>query len=287
MSISTSGLRVLSAGPGAALIPPAWLPDSPEPIRSEVLGLESLEALARTLAAACRTAEHSATEGPLLQRVPRNGKILLQAHRRIARAAEHKEVLTPDAEWLLDNFYIVEEVLREVQHDLPRGYYRKLPKLADGPLAGYPRIYPLALALVASTDSSLDDTHITRFVQAYQTVTPLTIGELWAVPTMLRLGLLENLCRLAEETLLAQGERRRAEAWVAPVVKDGATKLARLPGTVRSDTFIVGALRILRDEGPSEAFEALKAALATEGIDASDVIRRENQRQAVNQVSVG
>ena len=126
----------------------------------------------------------------------------------------------------VDNFYIVEDVLREVKHDLPRGYYTQLPRLVHGCLAGYPRVYALALALVAHTDSSLDETHLLRFVQAYQAITPLTIGELWAVPTMLRLALIENLRRLAEQMLRAREDRRHAEGWVdrflpAPVAGAG------------------------------------------------------------------
>ena len=126
----------------------------------------------------------------------------------------------------VDNFYIVEDVLREVKHDLPRGYYTQLPRLVHGCLAGYPRVYALALALVAHTDSSLDETHLLRFVQAYQAITPLTIGELWAVPTMLRLALIENLRRLAEQMHRAREDRRHAEGWVdrflpAPVAGAG------------------------------------------------------------------
>src|SRR5439155_1777309 len=107
------------------------------------------------------------------------------------------------------------EVLREVRLDLPRGFYKELPKLVGGPFAGYPRIHALALSLIAHTDSNLDETHITSFVQAYQSVAPLTIGELWAVPTMLRLGLIENLRRLAAQMLCAWDEFARAARWAA------------------------------------------------------------------------
>src|SRR5262249_48907595 len=157
-------------------------------------------------------------------------------------------------------FYIVEEVLREVRHDLPRGYYKKLPKLATSALAGYPRVYALALALIAHTDSNLDDAHITRFVQSFQTVAPLTIGELWAVPPLFRLGLVENLCRLAGHMLRVWDERHRAEVWVAPFLSP-----ARLAGPTvgtasraapslempdhPSDPFVVRVLEMLRQEG--------------------------------------
>src|SRR5581483_8765690 len=109
-----------------------------------------------------------------------NGRSLRRAHRRIVAAVRADEPLTPVAEWLLDNFYIIQDVLHEVQQHLPRGYYAELLKLTAGPLAGYPRIYALALALIAHTDSSLTEPHLVHFVQTYQAVAPLTIGELWA-----------------------------------------------------------------------------------------------------------
>jgi cellobiose phosphorylase len=255
------------------------------PIRAELYGLEALEVHARSLAAASPSTTAGRAEGPLLPRLEKNARALAEAYRQINAAAAREETLTPDAEWLLDNYYIIDEVLREVRHDLPRGYYRKLPKLTDGPLAGYPRIYPLALSLIAHTDSGLDEAHIRRFVQAYQEVAPLTIGELWAVPTMLRLGLIENLRRLADQMLAAWTERRRAEVWLA---QRGSGLLPPLPaGAPLTDAFVVRALHTLRDVGPPAAFEALKLLLAERGLDAAEVVRRENQRQAVNQVSVG
>ncbi|HEY7426134.1 MAG TPA: glucoamylase family protein [Gemmataceae bacterium] len=243
---------------------------------------------ARLLAGACQTAARTATEGPLLQQLARNGRLLVEAYRKIAEAAQNL-TLTPDAEWLLDNFYIVEEVLREIRHDLPRGYYQKLPKLAGTPLAGYPRVYALALALIAHTDSNLDDALIARFVQAFQTVVPLTIGEVWAVPTMLRLGLIENLRRMSEHMLRVWAERRRAEAWVEPLLQTGAEPRQSLGIALEqpSDTFVIRALQVLRQGGRPAALEQAEELLARRGLDVNEVVRRENQRQAANQVSAG
>src|SRR5262249_36161481 len=146
----------------------------------------------------------------LLRRLRENGKRLHEAYRAVAEGLAKGEALTPDAEWLLDNFYIIDGVLKDIQVDLPRGYYRELPALGSGPFAGLPRVYALAVTLVAHTDSCLDDTHIRDFVRCYQHVRPLTIGELWAVPTMLRLALLENLRRLADEMLWTRSEHAEA-----------------------------------------------------------------------------
>jgi cyclic beta-1,2-glucan synthetase len=115
-----------------------------------------------------------------------NGRVLLHAYRVLARAIKEERSITPAAEWLVDNFHVVEEQLREIRDDLPPDYYRKLPKLADGHLAGYPRVLGLTWAYVAHSDSRFDPESLRRLVIAYQRVEPLTIGELWAVAITLR-----------------------------------------------------------------------------------------------------
>ena len=139
--------------------------------------------------------------------------MLLDAYRAIARAIQEEQAITPAAEWLVDNFHIVDEQLREIQDDLPRGYYRKLPKLASGHLEGYPRVYGVAWAFVAHTDSRFDPEVLRRFVAAYQRVQPLTIGELWAVAITLRVVLVENLRRMAEQIVRSRNARQEADAF--------------------------------------------------------------------------
>ena len=193
-------------------------PHSPGPIRAELFGLERLEEHARRLAAVCTLAPARRANSPLLRRFAENGRFLVRAHERIVEGGQRDEDRGLAAEWLLDNFHIVEEVLREVQKDLPSGYDEELPKLAVEPARGYPRVHALALALVAHNDSELDEARIVHYVQAFQEVAPLTIGELWALPTMLRLVLLENLSRLAEQMLWSWDERKRAERWAADLL---------------------------------------------------------------------
>ena len=193
-------------------------PNSPGPIRAELFGLERLEEHARRLANVCTLAPAGRANSPLLRRFAENGRFLVRAQGRILEGGERREDRGLDAEWLLDNFHIVEEVLREVQKDLPSGYDEELPKLAVEPLRGYPRVYALALALVAHNDSELDEARIVHYVQAFQEVAPLTIGELWALPMMLRLVLLENLRRLAEQMLWGWDERKRAERWAGDLL---------------------------------------------------------------------
>jgi cyclic beta-1,2-glucan synthetase len=282
----SSTTEALSPSPSPSICVDALGATGQDPIRAPLFGPESLDGFARHLAS-CPTIPAAPADPSLLRRLDHNGRSLNKAHQRITVLARRREPLTPDAEWLLDNFYVIEEVLRDVRRDLPRGYYRKLPRLQSGPLAGYPRVYAIGLALVAHTDSSLDEAHLKRFVQVYQEVAPLTIGEIWAVPIMLRLALLENLHRLADQMLTVLDDRERAEQWAHQGAATTGTT-AQLPQTpVLTDSFLVRSLHVLRERGPAEAIEKIESELAERSINLGEVVQRENRRQAVNQVSVG
>src|SRR5512145_1555641 len=183
-----------------------------EPIRAELFSAERLEQHGESLAAAQRVTTTPRKGRPLLPRVLDNGRVLLESYRAIAQAIREERAITPGAEWLVDNYHIVDEQLREIRDDLPRGFYRELPKLAEGHLCGYPRVYGLAWGFVAHTDSRFDPEMLRRFVRAYQRVQPLTIGELWAVAITLRVVLVENLRRLAERVVHDRAARQEADA---------------------------------------------------------------------------
>jgi cyclic beta-1,2-glucan synthetase len=181
------------------------------PIRAELFGIERLEQHAESLAAAQRIMRQFGRGRRLLPRVEDNGRVLRESYRVIADAIREERAITPAAEWLVDNFHVVDEQLREIRDDLPPEFYRELPKLAEGPLAGYPRVYGIAWAFVAHTDSRFDPDTLRRFVHAYQHVQPLTIGELWAVAITLRVVLVENLRRLAESIVRGCVARQEAD----------------------------------------------------------------------------
>jgi cyclic beta-1,2-glucan synthetase len=279
-----------TAGPDQATpAPSSFAADPTRPLQGDLYGLANLEVHARRLAEACRTTGTGRGDH-LLRRFVRNGAELTQAYRHIAASAARGEPISPDAEWLLDNFHIIEETLREVRHDLPRGYSNQLPKLMAGPLTGLPRVYLLAMELIAHTDSSLDENRITRFVQAWQPVAPLTIGEVWAVPTMLRLGLIENLCALARQMVQTWDARRKGEAWAQRLQAESLPE----PATLHThpdwtDPCVVRLAQALRDRGPEgcPVVEWLERLLEHRGVCAEEVLWREHRRQATSQVSVG
>ena len=161
-----------------------------DPIRFELFSTQRLEEHAATLAVAQIVDPERRAGHQLLPRVRENARILVEVYTAISHSSAEQRAITPAAEWLLDNFHIIEEQVHDIGVHLPERYYRGLPKLASGFLSGYPRVYGIAWALVAHSDSRFDPELLTLFLRAYQGVQPLTLGELWAIPVTLRVVLL-------------------------------------------------------------------------------------------------
>ena len=269
--------------------------DSGEPVRDELFSVERLEAHARSLAAAQPVAPPPTRGNPLAGRLADNGAVLLHAYRVIAGAIDERRAITPAAEWLVDNYYVVERQVREIRSALPPGYYRQLPKLIDGPFAGYPRVFGLAWAFVAHTDSHFDADMLCRFLCAYQQVQPLTIGELWAVAITLRIVMIENLRRLAEQIIQNGAARQAADALAdrllgagGRVAEPASVVLAAHEGTPLLAAFAVQLVHRLRDQDPriTPALTWLDHMLTAQGTTADAIVHDEHQRQGSGSVTV-
>ncbi len=261
-----------------------------DPFRGELLSVEGLEALARDLAARF-TLARSTRRGirRFLFRLEDNARVLRTAYRTLAGDVRRSEAVMPAAEWLLDNFHLIEDQILDIARNLPKEYYLELPKLASPRLDGMARVYAMALELIRHSDGRLDVQRLTRFVSSYQTVAPLTIGELWAWPAMLKVALIENLRRLAEELLESRAARLDANAYFGRL-EAAATDGAALDLPVRlSPAYVVQFLERLRERGPRATHlrEALEERLAALGMSPEDAIRAEHQKQASYQVSFG
>ncbi|HEX3230738.1 MAG TPA: hypothetical protein VHQ95_17285, partial [Pyrinomonadaceae bacterium] len=262
-----------------------WHASSGEtPIREELLSVERLEQYAATLAAEHKVAEKVRRINLLLPRLEENSRKLIAAYKELAESIRQEHVISPAAEWLVDNFHIVEEQVREIREDLPRGYYQELPKLADGDYKDYPRIYALSIALVAHTDSHLDTETLRRFINGYQAVSPLSIGELWAVPISLRIALVENLRRLTTRIVSARAEREEADKLADKLLElirrqpdEVVPLLASRYGKRKtmSHTFAVQLTQRLREQDPGllVVFEWLEKQLVKEQISIDQVVR--------------
>ncbi|MEO5656245.1 MAG: glucoamylase family protein, partial [Nitrospiria bacterium] len=262
-----------------------------QPLRGEILSIERLEECAKGLAAAFTLARNPRRRARrFLPRLEDNARVLREAYRIMADDVHRGEVVAPSAEWLLDNFHLVESEIRGILHTLPRQYYLQLPKLASREQAGTPRIYAMALELIRRSDGRLDLHRLLRFVVAYQTVAPLTIGELWAWPSMLKLALIENLRRLADIMIKARNARAAADRYLAQ--HDISREVEQsawdpLPAVLHT-AFVVQLLQRIREYGPavSPLRSAVEARLAEQGTTAEDAIRTDHARQATDQVAI-
>ena len=219
------------------------------------------------------------------------------AYSRLVRVAREEQTLTPAADWLLDNFYVIRDAARQLSEDLPWSYYRVLPKLEGGALSGRPRIYEIVSSLADRADNALDQQNLWAFVSAYQEVTLLQMSELWALPAMLRLVLLQKLSALGAQVSLALEEQADAERWahriteratedpsdVVFVLAEMAEQHAPLRGS-----FILTLTAALRAEGPSAApaLDWLEQRLEARSTTVEAVLRQETQRQTHRQASI-
>src|SRR5688572_4320429 len=260
------------------------------PLRGELLSVEHLEERARALAASFTLARNPRRRPRrFLPRLHDNARVLRHAYRALAHDVRRGEAVPPAAEWLLDNFHLVEGEIREVQKNLPQRYYLELPKIASRELAGMARIHAMALEFVRHSDARFDLPRLTHFISAYQSVAPLTLGELWAWPSMLKLVLIENLRRLAAEIMESRAGEAEAERYFAEfeaISADGP--LPRLPATL-SNGFVVQLLQRIRELGPrvSELRVEIERRLEKLGSSIDQAVRAEHQRQTIGHVSIG
>ena len=277
---------------GAVGISP-WVSD--ELVRSELFSVERLEQHGESLAKAQPIAGLGEAGLPIIWRVRDNYHLLRSVHEALLHANAAGQPLTPAAQWLVDNYHVVAAQIREIRGDLPPGYYRLLPKLASGPFAGYPRVLGIAWAFVAHTDSRFDADILRRFVQAYQRVQPLTIGELWAVAITLRIVLVENLRRAATRIIDNRDQRQAADEVANALLRAGGELKAALPQAIAhipngplNPTFAVQLLKRLRDQGPdtTPALLWLEEQLAAQGTNADEIVQEVHQNQAAMSVTV-
>ncbi len=250
-----------------------------------------------------KTLAGSHTLGPgrardrLLTRLDENEGVLLGVRNLLTEAIKATRRITPAGEWLLDNFYLIEEQIRTARRHLPKGYSRELPRLLNGSSAGLPRVYDIALEIISHGDGRVDPKGLSSFVAAYQTVTTLKLGELWAIPIMLRLALIENLRRVAARIATDRTDRNHADYWADQMTevagKDPKSLILVIADMARSEppmvsSFVAELTRRLQGQGPALAMPLtwIEQRLFEYGLTIKQLVQLENQKQAADQVSM-
>jgi cellobiose phosphorylase len=233
----------------------------------------------------------------LLWRLSENETVLTDAVNLLTETVRASRRITPAGEWLLDNFYLIEEQIRLAKRHLPAGYSRELPRLLNGTSAGLPRVYELALETISHGDGRIDPNTLGRFVSSYQAVTPLKLGELWAIPIMLRLALIENLRRVAARISASKRDRERADGWADQMIKvaeaDPKSLILVIADMARSDppmvsSFVAELARRLQGHSTALALPLtwIEHRLAESSLTIELLVQSETQQQAADQVSI-
>ena len=265
------------------------------PLRAEVFSIEQLVQHAKALAENHPFVTHRGSNR-LLARLGENEQIL-RAYNRATQVVDQTRRVTHAAEWLLDNFYLIEEQIQMARRHLPRGYSHELPRLISGPSARLPRVYDLVLELISHVDAQIDAEPLRAFIAAYQTVSPLKLGELWAIPIMLRLALIENLRRVTSRLMIGRHDRDLADLWVERLQDMAEKRPAHLVVVVAdmaqstlplSSAFVAEFSQRLSRQAPAMnlARTWLEHRLADQGLSIEELVRIESQNQAADQVSV-
>ena len=270
--------------------------DVEEPLRAELFSAEQMERHGNALADSHRLAQARGND-LLLERLAGNEAALISVWRLVMAAVNESRRITPAGEWLLDNFYLIEEQIRTARRHFPRGYSRELPLLAGGPSSGLPRVYDIGLEAISHGDGRVDSDSLIRFVAAYQKGADLRLGELWAIPIMLRLALLENLRRVAARVAAGMIDRNRADDWAdrmtATAEADPKSLILVVADMARSnppmtDSFVAALARRLQGRNAALALPLtwIEQHLSETGLTIEHMVHSETQSQAANQVSI-
>ncbi len=217
--------------------------------------------------------------------------ILDDVYAELSAAAARGTDVGPSGDWLLDNFHVVREHASHVEESLPESYFRELALVLNGPLAEYPRVYEIAITLISHTEGRIDAADVELFVAAYQEKTPLSLGELWAVPSMLRLGLIESVRRMALRSAQRVEEVELADKWAQRILRtsDGSEAGMRdaLASVVEArpsvqPAFVSRLLQQLRaTAGATAPLVGLERWFAEEGIGPTEASTRAAERLAL------
>jgi cyclic beta-1,2-glucan synthetase len=266
------------------------------PLRSELFSSDQMQQHGKTLAGS-HTLGPGRAPDQLLPRLAENEGVLIGACNLLTAAVKANRRIAPAGEWLLDNFYLIEEQIRTARRYLPKGYSRDLPRLLNGSSAGLPRVYDIALEPISHGDGRVDPESLSSFVAAYQTVTVLTLGELWAIPIMLRLALIENLRRVAARLAADRTDRNLADYWADQMTEtaenDPKSLILVIADMARSSpplvsSFVAEFARRLQGQSPALALPLtwIEQRLSESGLTIEQLVQSENQQQAADQVSI-
>lgn len=270
---------------------------TPKPRERSLLGQEELVDHAVRLAM-----DHKVSFGRrkgirLYRQVKGYRRGLRRIYQTLSGFAEEGHSIATGSEWIIDNYYLLEDHLDEILQYLADHLDRPLPKLLSGPYKDYPRIYRLAMELIETSDSLVDPDLIDHFIRGYQSQKPLDMRELWAFPILLRVALIRNIYHLGCVNQVTLQQRVQAENLVKRLFEEKANAsdpLTALATEIERDKELwstgchVHLVQALRAQGmkASACVQWLDNKMAEHKCPCDQAIRTVRQAHAANQVSI-
>lgn len=262
-------------------------------IPTEIFSADQMARYGATLAFS-----HTLTQKPapdsLLERLSSSEALLIKSCDILTKKTHENDGFSPAREWLLDNFYLIQEQIYAIRRHLSKGYGRSLPQLASS-VRGYPRIYDIALEIIEHSDGRWDLENLNSFVAAYQSVTSLTVGELWAMPITLGVALIENLSNASKRIVADRNDRKLAGFWADRLLEVALSDpkklviviadMAHSEPTMRS-AYVAELARRLHGAALALPMSWIEQHLAEEGLTIETLVQAENKHQAAIQVTV-
>jgi cyclic beta-1,2-glucan synthetase len=267
-----------------------------EPLRDELFSSDQMEHFAKALATKHKVSTKPAKDH-LLKRLADNEIILQEVRKLLTASIKNNYQVAPAGEWLIDNFYLIEEHIRIAKTHFPKNYSEDLPQLLNGTSLGITRSYDIVLHIISHSDGRIDIETLSCFIKAYQTITQLKLGELWSIPIMLRLALIENIRRVSARIAMDKVDRNLADYWaermIATTEKAPKNLILVIGDMARSNppikaAFVSELIRQLRGKGPDLALVLnwIEQQLSGSGLTGNELVHAENQKQTSDQVSI-
>lgn len=231
-----------------------------------------------------------------IPRMNDNFEYILSVYVDLNEEIQKKHAIPESAEWLLDNFYIIEEQVKGLRRDLKKKDVRSLPVLNKGSFKGYSRIFALAIELVGHTNGQIDEKNLADYLKAYQTHHILLDREIWALPGVIRLALIENIRHLSEDIKQTQAQWLRADEvfdqWLEGEDQDRFMKSLRERLIKMDDvdsSFVEHLFYRLRRSSHSyvEVLKIMDENLIQLGTTTQDITQKEHNAQSMNTVLMG
>lgn len=261
------------------------------PIPAELFSADQMERHGITLALSHSLSQKSSPD-MLLGRLSDSEATLIKSCDELT--ANKSGEFSPAREWLLDNFYLIQEQILTIRRHLPKGYGRALPQLA-GAIPGYPRVYDIASEIIEHGDGRWDLENLQRFVTAYQSITKLTLGELWAIPITLGVALIENLSNVSKRIVADRNDRNLASLWADRMIEVAVSEPKNLVIVIAdmarseppmSSAFVAELARRLQGAALALPLSWIEQHLLEMGLTIEQSVQEENKYQAANQVTV-